>query len=402
MTVLSGAFAAGMKAFRDLKALGDLNERLRAAATLLTGDLAADHFDGHRRLSDSTFWSAGPPREGYFRLWQLQLPADQGGLADEGADLDGNRSFRALNNCLAFTVKRHGNGLQDFLAGKVPAGSPLLTLPLADSRYQDGGGQYKSQWAEVAWFVKPTGASAGGSRLYGLYRRQLVVVPDAQLLNWPPAGPVRGSAGDYPELSCAQQGPHVYFNSPRDLTVPQRRFGMDPRKPGGVPTEPDGTYPVLRGPDGAPTQADLVLTDVLSFDFRLLLTKPVANPTSQVPLAYVRDFYDLGSLGAASLLNPGRYRLAGGTQALVFDSWTDADDGTYDYTDWSTSYTTTPPPRVTPTTVPLRKLFYTYMSGGRAYSGWYGDVQVQAVKVSIRAWDARTEQARQITIIQDL
>src|SRR5262245_46777387 len=45
MTILSEAFSAGLKTFRDLKAAGDMSERLRSATTVLRSDLlAADHF----------------------------------------------------------------------------------------------------------------------------------------------------------------------------------------------------------------------------------------------------------------------------------------------------------------------------------------------------------------------
>src|SRR6266576_3124405 len=78
-TILSEAFVAGLDAFRNLKAVGDLNDKLRTAATTLRRDLNADHFEGRRRLSDPGFWLQGPPREGFFRI-------DQGGPSiDEGA-----------------------------------------------------------------------------------------------------------------------------------------------------------------------------------------------------------------------------------------------------------------------------------------------------------------------------
>jgi prepilin-type N-terminal cleavage/methylation domain-containing protein len=403
MSILSGAFVAGMKAFRDLKARGDLNERLRAAAGLLTADLAADHFEGARRLSDANFWADGPPREGYFRVWQLQLPVDAGGPVDEGADLDGNHSTRSLNTCLAFTVKKRGSGRQDFFAAKVPGGSPLLSLPLADSRYQDEGGLYKSQWAEVAWFVKPSHAFAGKAPLYALYRRQRVAVPDAHLL----LGPVPVSrAGDYEEVSWSRNGPdgpNLYFNGPRDLTVPERRFGMNPdqrAKPGGVPAEPDGTYPVRKAADGTPTQADLVLADVLSFDVQLLLGKPVV--LGPADFAYAVDFYDLRGLGGRGFINPGRYRLDNGTQALVFDTWTNADDGTYDYSDWTFAYDSGHARSAPPTWIPLRRLPVHFAPEGVPITVWPYDVQVLALKASIRVWDFKTEQARQVTVIQDL
>ena len=52
MVILSEAFATGLDVFSQLKAIGDMEESLRAASTALRNDLAADHFIGKRRLSD--------------------------------------------------------------------------------------------------------------------------------------------------------------------------------------------------------------------------------------------------------------------------------------------------------------------------------------------------------------
>src|SRR3954471_20148292 len=82
MAILAQAFGAASKTFRDLKGAGDLAERLRAINTMLRRDLAADHFEGKKRLSDPNFWSQGPPREGFFRLFQ------GGPSVSEGNDQD--------------------------------------------------------------------------------------------------------------------------------------------------------------------------------------------------------------------------------------------------------------------------------------------------------------------------
>src|ERR1700722_11349088 len=57
MSILSAAFAAASKSYRDLKAAGDLAEQLRGVMTLLCRDLAAPHFDlNTKKLSDVDFW----------------------------------------------------------------------------------------------------------------------------------------------------------------------------------------------------------------------------------------------------------------------------------------------------------------------------------------------------------
>src|SRR5262249_53474616 len=82
MAILTEAFSAGLTTFRQLKAIGDMQERMRSVAILLRRDLQADHFQDIRgnRLSDIDLRptnstglanpNPGPPQAGYFRIWQ--------------------------------------------------------------------------------------------------------------------------------------------------------------------------------------------------------------------------------------------------------------------------------------------------------------------------------------------
>jgi len=69
MAILSEAFKDASDTFRVLKGVNDLAERLRAVTGLMRRELAADHFEGRKRLSDPNFWRDGPPREGYLRIY---------------------------------------------------------------------------------------------------------------------------------------------------------------------------------------------------------------------------------------------------------------------------------------------------------------------------------------------
>src|SRR5436190_3702011 len=69
MVLLTQAFVAGLETFRQLKAIGDMEEKLRATTTILRRDLAADHFEPGRRLSNWD-WNQGPAQKGFFRIWQ--------------------------------------------------------------------------------------------------------------------------------------------------------------------------------------------------------------------------------------------------------------------------------------------------------------------------------------------
>jgi prepilin-type N-terminal cleavage/methylation domain-containing protein len=405
MAILSEAFVTGIKTFRDLKALGDLNERLRTATTLLRDDLSADHFSGRRRLSDSNFWNNGPPREGFFRLYQGTTPSNNQNdpYFREGVDLDQVESVRAWNHAIHVAVKKRGNELKDFFGATVPGGSPLPGLGTSDSRYQDAN-VFKSQWAEVVWFLRFNNSFAGNSPLFGLYRRQRVVVPDNSL-NWgnnpilantPPNNSLNYLEVSGTPTTRASDGTNIFYvNSPTDLTVPPRRFGMDPNADGGqFPANAPAVqykeppYPIFgNDQDVPPAQgtykgADLVANDVLSFSVRVLLGGPgtTAGPN---------DFMDLTDdrFQAYSSHNRLFYdRQDRPNSPAVFDTWSSVKDDVYDYSSWAVK-TTNPSP---PTTIPI----------------WHNDagqaIRIMALEITIRVWDFKTEQVRQVTIVQEM
>src|SRR4051812_29659609 len=89
MYVLAEAFAAGAAVFRNLKAIGDMNERLRSAGSTLRRYLGSDHFEGKKRMSDPAFWKDGPPREGFLRIIQGSASSPLGPTYfQEGSDVD--------------------------------------------------------------------------------------------------------------------------------------------------------------------------------------------------------------------------------------------------------------------------------------------------------------------------
>src|SRR5262245_56492070 len=92
MAVLSQAFVEGLETFRRLKAIGDMQERMRTATTNLRLDLMARHLEQDRKLSSFNYNSS--PTEGFFRLQQNPTPL---GPIAEGIDGDGLPSQRAAN-----------------------------------------------------------------------------------------------------------------------------------------------------------------------------------------------------------------------------------------------------------------------------------------------------------------
>lgn len=275
MVILTEAFGKGLESFRTLKAIGDMEARLRTAASVLRRDLTADHFEGKRRLSDpNTRWTAmGVPREGFFVIGQNGA----GTLVNEGIDSDGI-GFRRQLDVLYFTVKLRGNDRSQFFTATLDKGakpSPLLNPQTqtvffkadqpSDARFQDTPNTYSSQWAEVLFTPLPNGATLpDGSPLYTLYRSQLLIVADNSRLNWPPFDrgfPVPytttpgGTRDQHKEMSWRVQGqpPNqtIYFNNPSDLTARANRTLL-----------PNSGR--LLTPENWPLTP--LLTDVLSFD----------------------------------------------------------------------------------------------------------------------------------------
>jgi prepilin-type N-terminal cleavage/methylation domain-containing protein len=431
MAILSQAFVSGIGAFRVLKASGDMAEKLRATTQLLQRDLAADHFEGKKRLSNPNFWLNGPPQQGYFQIWQAN------GGNPEGLDFDGVTSFRttAPGHTLAFTIKMRGNQMGDFLSASGPL-SGVASFGPAESRYQNtSGGSYNYQWAEVAWFLQPqpdttvADAATPAVPLFTLFRRQRLAVPDNSLVpqlsytNQPsyinqyanPLNPLLSCL----ELSCwgnpapPQPPPSpptvvspgsLYFNSPIDLTVPQRRFG------GGNPLNFMSLAAEL-GNLGVsnPTLAgsDIQLNDVVSFDVRMLVPD-IANEINALSLRGFQDPFvtmfttylpptpaspppppantNVFTYPVNYVTNPAYNPATGGP--MVFDTWSSVNDslnGPLGYQQWNL-----PPNQQTPpnqgTTIPL-------------WSGTKGPI-IQAIQIQIRIWDAKTNQTRQVTIVQ--
>lgn len=63
MAILSQAFAAGVGTLRQLKALGDMQEQLRAGAAALRSDLAETHFQTREFIFRTLQSGAGDPQE---------------------------------------------------------------------------------------------------------------------------------------------------------------------------------------------------------------------------------------------------------------------------------------------------------------------------------------------------
>jgi type II secretory pathway pseudopilin PulG len=430
MAILSTAFVTATTTFRNLKAIGDMANKLRSVTTLLQRDLAADHFEGKKRLSNPNFWINGPPTQGYFRVWQGSAPG-LGGNITEGTDSDVIGSYRSVDHMLAFTIKLRGDQMGDFLTAGVNGGgstplahsgtppkslSTLQRFGPTEARYQMPS-TFNYQWGEVAWYLYPQidpqtsiqDTTSGGIPLWVLYRNQRLAVPDNNLL--PPNQPAT-SAASFLEMSCWANTltKSLYFNSPMDLTMPYRRFGMNPSSPAGIPTTTAAnglTYPPLANQGAAAVapnlvNADIQATDVVSFDVRLLVSVSVnpatgmaipANLSNADPTVSlfnpIFNVYRIVSInGAPKVVNPAFYNATSNpTGPAVFDTWSSIADqltGSPGYSAWSLP----------------GHLHSIPLWNPNAQSPVLPAPIILAIQITIRVWDLKTEQTREVTIIQ--
>jgi prepilin-type N-terminal cleavage/methylation domain-containing protein len=403
MVVLSEAFAAGLETFRQLKALGDMQEKMRAVSVVMRRDLAADHFGEVRgyRLSDQDLRSQPPPDTGYFRIAQqairnAQPPFDRlyQNSIWEGPDGWQVPSTRANQSWMAFTVWLHGERPDDYLTASLPSGGQYATTNQAlqglappEIQATQPANTMLSQWAEVGYFLKPllqadnTQVNANGTPLFALYRRQRLLARNRSATiaagNWPP----------YYDVSFPQPPNNnpVAVNDNKSINVPENRLWMVPSAPGGIlnynyqnnqPIVPSlsqtGVITIqdlAGGPGALQAGDDLLLTNVISFDIKVLEQGGDYNGTAydgKMPPVFV----DLPPTGKNQNVNfQGTYS--------VFDTWSKQGNYGSPTDGWNGTNANSP------YHLPLK-------------------MRILAIQVTIRVWDERTEQARQMSVIQDM
>jgi prepilin-type N-terminal cleavage/methylation domain-containing protein len=201
MVILTEAFKSGIDSFRNLRAAGELAERLRSAGTVIRNDLAAPHFESNglnahkneflrdQRL-DLPKWQ--PPDRGYFRIWQGSQSTP------ENSDSEGISFSRATDHALVFTSAFEADEPGAYATGRVPVLHTALNANNQDKIWhvnnQDLSAfsgnysgvptdpyRYASRWAEIALFLRATGSNTtdtnggAGIPLYSLHRRVRVI-----------------------------------------------------------------------------------------------------------------------------------------------------------------------------------------------------------------------------------
>jgi type II secretory pathway pseudopilin PulG len=425
MVILTTAFTTGLQAFRELKAIGDMQEKMRAVTIVMRRDLASSHFEynltaarvngsslGQLRLNDPN-WE--PPDRGYFRIYQGSRPVNfndpsvnTARYVVEGQDGDGLIASRATDHALLFTVKLPGYGRTQKFSTQLAPG--ILPNPSNPPRYsasefsgltQDqktlvnaslrevtqGDTELATQWGEVSYFLEPSGMYTGfpaqtGNQLYTLVRRSRTVLPTGSQITWNATREAQA-----PDVSWSANTGRT--NTPDDLTNPDNRLG------GRLSTAAGGLVriPATYGQYGD----DILMTDVLSFQVKVHWEQAVAGtgggptPTAAMLAVTAPRFLTTARNGTGSVSytnsdfpfddlpaqgqNTNFQRLATGTEAAVFDTWTKA------ATEWNYGWDGVNPAHTN--AVPLR-------------------VRVKALKITVRVWNRNIKQARQMTFIQDV
>jgi hypothetical protein len=427
MYILASAFEKALGSFRVLKTAGDMQEKLRSAATILRQDLSMPHFDDSRQFiggryvssqrldmgslspPGSNVWS--PPTLGYFRIIQDGI-GQPDGLDPDDPTLVHRRSplpSDPYGHLLQFTVKSEGIRRDQLFSvdtqdlGAAPTGDGLLhqfSYPINNRRVTTAvvtttpaippdapSSLFTTVWAEMSYFVKPNGQTTDGSvPLYNLYRRQKLLITQPPTV--PPLPLYPGSVPKYLDIS----GWNTSFNGADAITAPMRRFGVRGNSrsglyfDGGLPRYQD-ELPAGSSANYPQTSSDLLLTNVLDFAIKVMWEPSTAAPQMPMPTNNPDFPFDL--------LPVGRNSASGfSNQVRIFDTWSQwpgqnsraSDPDNYVGPDpakpfWNMGYQsgTTPIPK----TIPLK-------------------IRVRAIQIELRIWDAKSQTTRQSTIIQDL
>jgi prepilin-type N-terminal cleavage/methylation domain-containing protein len=352
MVILTQAFVLSIDAFRGLKGIGDMQANLRTGANTLRFDLSQAHFEGARRPNDAgrpgegflaTAWGfaqvctttagsnavtggstanmyvgmnvAGPPGSGIAAGTKvativsatsitISIPAGATGnplltffgptlATPEGSDADtllSSRSFSVLH----LSSRLKANFQQAFYSTSVnePPNGLLFTaqtsynLPpdaAADANLRDPNTSFfRSQWAEIAYFLVQTGTTeeplnpngGSGTPLYGLYRAQFGLVTDNTNLANPPGPYPAARLNDFLGMACNRDatGTNLVFFTPNDLAALQGAVRTRTFDPSAI----------------TPRAAALVVPNVLSFQVQGIGITP--DVTGGAPVSV--DDYD--------------------------------------------------------------------------------------------------------------
>ncbi len=291
MAVLATAFKTGLDTFSNLKSTVGLSEQLRAAESVMRRDLEAPHLENADGVAVRVSSGATAPR-GYFEVLQATQP-NAATFVKEGTE-DGTDSYRGTDQAIFCTTHLGGKSAQELYFGEAPD-----TVDPSFADYLPQGSTYASDWAELAFFLRPSGPFTKSDdptvlpvQLFTLHRRQRVLARKSVLL---PFGGAYATPDDYrtayPDASISSQvqlvppGPmpppvqYARLNDPSTVQGRRDRFGYYTTGP-AAGSVPDPVMPdsfgsarsfssVLRA-SGAAIGTDILVTNVVSMHVRVL------------------------------------------------------------------------------------------------------------------------------------
>ncbi|HQR06049.1 MAG TPA: hypothetical protein PLN21_04460 [Gemmatales bacterium] len=465
MAIMSEAFVKGLEAFGNFKALADLEQRLRTVANIIRRDLKAPHFDTSKKLSECTVsgrampvldglkagtytaaeatallrqlaaYQLKTPSEGFFSIeeWPNRRP-NIATMFFEGTDSSGRPSYRDLpafgaggviaipSDTLHFTSRLEGNDPDKFFYGKVRAGALLDSAGLSTgaTRYDSAGnGMYTSQAAELLYFLGVDGSQntpgvskPGGPVLtFNLYRQAWLLVPnrfsdgsaipgDAFYSTVVPASdiPIRYSMDNDVSAYYNSVSGNFFFNSMADVQHRARRINA-----GGIRTpRPLDTLGNLDG-------SDIMLTNVISFDVKVF--DPFAYKIPLTPASGRGAYVDIGdtfndvidvNTGLIANTLPTAAAVPGDLLAPTYGTTVNTvptyPAGGYNLTDNGTFDTGTTRFEGSPTaTGAAGSPFLNPTESPKTHTFPFTSIQI-----TIRVYEPKSKQTRQITIIQDM
>jgi len=462
LSIMSQAFVIATGTMQGLKEVADMQEKIRPAITLLQRDLGANHFEGSKKLSDPEFWDNGPPKEGYFMLWQDQAYEPASGVEPYGYESSFNgvsfsRSAAFANHMLAFTVKLPGKSPNDFfeenIASPIPAPIKLafgntffngLGTPsgMTDSnirRFETTSDRVHSDWAEVVYFLGPhnvgvatpvaDGTTDGKNNppslpYFNLYRQQKLVLPNYNIegaalpLLDPNAGIISTPANPNPNLDI-NPNPSIGILLAKDY-FSGLSFHLDNNSKIEFNKPSDLTVPWKRMGNrtftgltanhylGKPavntplfseyTSATKVNTDIIATNVISFDVKLLTD-----------DQYDYETLNKILTRTPYSLNPAVGnySPSAVFDTWT-TDQGNatnsipkYDFGEWNTIPNKwQPSTSASNSTIPVWG-WYLASTMPNVYKPYKG-LNIKAVQISLRIWDQKSNTAKMFVVVQKL
>ncbi len=371
------------------------------------------------------------------------------------------RSFRAVDHMLYMTVRQRGNQRENFSAAMVPSfidlnppsgpwftPSPLLTAsqtaPFTDSQnkatffdqhvdqlYQQIQIQpqwpppasmnplnpFATPWTEVCYFLVQTGStvepnnptSTLGTRLYALYRYQAAVVPNNLFVN---GGPMPGTGSAWPKTPIQAVGPAPGSEKPfRDyVNGVNSGFGAPGYGTMSFVPRPDPSNPALQNVlfpspyDLAQKETDPMLSPegrnkLRSLDVAPLAPGPVAVPFPQrwmpeslytpvpVPRPAPFNLVKAGLYTQPYQVPSGSTLLLSNVVSFQVQSIIPHNPGTVAPPSFvNGSFDSAEPASI--------------FGAAAAVSPVTGIIS--GLRITIRVWDAKTLQTRQVTFIQDM